>query len=414
MDKKYFPIRTQTSCQLKWNWTALYLNGGFSRTCHRTAETKLTPENFNNFHNTDIVVEDRLRMLQGLWPEQNCSYCRKIEETGGISDRLRQIDIPDLYPPELDQDPTATIVTPTIVEVFFNNTCNLGCLYCLPQVSSTINNENQKFGSFNKNGIILESTETHTNNLSSSFWQWFSEGFPKLKRFHVLGGEPLYQKEFDTLLEMIDRYPNPECELNLVTNLMASLDRIEKFIDRLRHLVVNRKIRRVDVTCSIDCWGPQQEYVRWGLNLAQWEKNFELLLKNKWLYININNTITVLTIKTLPDLLNRINEWRLDKKIHHHFSGPTPGPTYFNAGILGGDEFRDDFQCILELMPKNTDEDTITLNYMEGLANFIITHKRDPVEITKLFTFLDEKDRRRNTNWADLFPWLEKYKAYVV
>ena len=50
MSLTYFPIRTATSCQLKWNWTALYLNGGFSRTCHRTAETPLTPENFNNFH----------------------------------------------------------------------------------------------------------------------------------------------------------------------------------------------------------------------------------------------------------------------------------------------------------------------------------------------------------------------------
>ena len=76
MSKTYFPIRTATSCQLKWNWTALYLNGGFSRTCHRTAETPLTPENFNNFHNTEVVLDDRTRMLQGLWPETSCLYCR--------------------------------------------------------------------------------------------------------------------------------------------------------------------------------------------------------------------------------------------------------------------------------------------------------------------------------------------------
>jgi DNA-binding NarL/FixJ family response regulator len=49
--KKYFPIRTKTSCQLKWSWTALYLNEGISKTCHRTTPTKLTPENFNDFLN---------------------------------------------------------------------------------------------------------------------------------------------------------------------------------------------------------------------------------------------------------------------------------------------------------------------------------------------------------------------------
>ena len=31
-------------------------------------------------------------------------------------------------------------------------------------------------------------------------------------------------------------------------------------------------------------------------------------------------------------------------------------------------------------------------------------------EIKKLIFFLDEKDRRRNTNWENLFPWLIKYR----
>jgi hypothetical protein len=65
-------------------------------------------------------------------------------------------------------------------------------------------------------------------------------------------------------------------------------------------------------------------------------------------------------------------------------------------------------------MPSLTEEDIITRDYMAGIANFVINSQRDPVEITKLFTFLDEKDRRRNTNWIEHFPWLERYKQYVV
>ena len=170
---KYFPIRTETSCQLKWNWTSIYLNGGFSRTCHRTAESILTPENFNNFHNTDIVISDRRRMLEGKWPEKSCQYCKKLEEAGGVSDRLRQIDIPNLYPPELDIDPSAVHVTPTILEVFFSNICNLGCLYCTPYASSVINSENKKFGIFEKDGVLLQPYKVETKNLLPSFWEWF-------------------------------------------------------------------------------------------------------------------------------------------------------------------------------------------------------------------------------------------------
>jgi hypothetical protein len=414
MSKTYFPIRTATSCQLKWNWTALYLNGGFSRTCHRTAETPLTPENFNNFHNTDVVLADRRRMLQGLWPETSCSYCRNIEESGGVSDRLRQIDAPDLSPPELVDKPTAIQVSPAILEVFFNNTCNLGCLYCTPVLSSVINAENQKFGSFEKNNVSLTAIDTHYKDLSPHFWSWFPTGFVKLKRFGVLGGEPFYQKEFEKLLDMIEQHPNPNCELNIITNLMVSTDRLNMFVDRLKKLLLTKKLKRVDITCSIDCWGPQQEYVRWGLDLAQWQHNFETLIMNKWLYISVNQTITALTIKTMPELLIKLKEWNTIRPVHHHFSGPAPGPSYFDAGILGGDQFKQDFDQILSLMPQSTDENKITYEYMLGIANSIIASDVNPQEVSKLLTYLDEKDRRRNTNWEVLFPWLTEYKKYVV
>lgn len=414
MSKTYFPIRTATSCQLKWNWTSLYLNGGYSRTCHRTAETPLTPENFNNFHNTEIVLSDRKRMLQGLWPETSCSYCKNIEESGGVSDRLRQIDATDLSPPELTYDPESIVVSPVILEVFFSNTCNLGCLYCGPTLSSVINTENQKFGTLEKTISLLAPIETHHKELIPSFWEWFPTGFVKLKRFGVLGGEPFYQKEFEKLLDMIDQHPNPDCELNIVTNLMVSPDRLSMFVEKLKKLLLTKKIKRVDITCSIDCWGPQQEYVRWGIDLEKWQKNFETLIMHKWLYISINQTITALTIKTMPELLIKLKEWNAIRPVHHHFGGPTPGPSYFNAGILGGEQFRQDFDYILSLMPQNTDEDKIAYKYMAGIAGSITQSKVNPAEVTTLLKYLDEKDRRRNTNWELLFPWLIEYKKYVV
>ena len=52
MSGKYFPIKTKTACQLKWAWSTLYLNNGETKSCHRTGQSELTPENFLNFHNT--------------------------------------------------------------------------------------------------------------------------------------------------------------------------------------------------------------------------------------------------------------------------------------------------------------------------------------------------------------------------
>ena len=74
-----------------------------------------------------------------------------------------------------------------------------------------------------------------------------SEGFKKLKRFHLMGGEPLYQKELDILLEMIEKHPNSDCEINLVTNLMVPKTRIVTVLEKFKQLLIARKIKRLDI-----------------------------------------------------------------------------------------------------------------------------------------------------------------------
>ena len=414
MAKKIFPIRTATSCQLKWNWSTLYLNGGTTASCHRTSFSDLTSENFNDFHNTPGKIQDREDMLAGRWPEKHCGYCKNIEDQGGISDRIRQLAIPDLVPPEVDSgNLTATHVTPQIVEVFFSNFCNLGCLYCNPTLSSSIEKENKKFGEFKQDGIDLgwqvELLDRQAKDFIPLFWKWFPEGFPKVKRFHILGGEPLLQKEFDKLLDMIEQYPNKDCELNVVSNLMLPIDRLEHYINKVKNLVAKRKIRRFDISCSIDCWGPEQEYVRYGLDLKQWQRNFERLLKEKWIYLNINQTVSVLTVKTMPALLKLVNEWRKEHEINQFFGGIAPGPEYMKCGIFDDSEWSESTKEILSLMPYETEQEQLAHTYMKSILKD--SRETDTKQINNLIIYLNEKDKRRNTNWRKIFPWLKSYET---
>lgn len=414
-NQKYFPIKTDTACKLKWTWTALYLNNGLSATCHRTAHYPLTVENFDNFHNNAVVIEDRELMLKGQWPEENCSYCRKIEEQGGVSDRIQMLGIPGGIPPELDNDLTATHVTPRILEIFINNVCNLACLYCREELSSRINQENRKFGYFEKNGVVLKSfEEDHSTELFPSLLKWLENNYQYLERLQFLGGEPFYQKEFDILLEFLSNNKNSQCEINIITNLMVTEEKLDHYCNMFKRMISEKKIRRLDLTCSIDCWGPEQEFVRYGLDLAQWEKNFTKLINIPWIVLHLNQTITPLTIKTMPTLINKLKGWRKTHAVGHFFSVATPGPSYMSPGIFGPDEFKEDFDNILKLMPQDTNEDKSRLEYMRGIATEYSNSKLNPIEIKKLITYLDEKDRRRNTNWETTFPWLTKYRSYVV
>ena len=87
MQHKYFPIQTETACQLKWTWSSLYLYDGTTNSCHRVDRSPLSVDSFGLFHNTAKKLQDRQTMLAGNWPKGGCDYCEKIERAGGSSDR---------------------------------------------------------------------------------------------------------------------------------------------------------------------------------------------------------------------------------------------------------------------------------------------------------------------------------------
>ena len=411
MSARMFPIRTATSCQLKWNWSTLYLHQARTASCHRTAWSDFSLTTFDSFHNTPVKIADRQAMLQGNWPESSCGYCKNIEQAGGTSDRHLHLDHPNRVPVELLLDPQAVTVTPTILEVYFNNTCNLSCLYCIPELSSRINQENTRHGSFDSNGVSLESVTINPEHslIVEKFWQWMHANSQQLRRLHVLGGEPFYQTEFDRCLEYFTQHPHPELEFNVVSNLMIDHNKLFDYVKKFKELLSQRHLKRVDITCSIDCTGPEQEFVRYGMDINRWIYNFDILRQQKWLTLNINQTISVLTVKSMPNLMRWLATWRQQRPVGHFFSVVAPQPSYLDPAILGPGVFDKDFEQTIELMPND-----IGKQYMTGIAQSIQNSRRNPTEMLKLLTFLNEKDRRRGTSWQTVFPWLAKELEHVV
>jgi sulfatase maturation enzyme AslB (radical SAM superfamily) len=422
--KNFFPIKTDTACQLKWTWSTIYLNNGTTSSCHRVGRHPVALENFDNFHNTPEKLDQRNTMLRGEWPQplpymnenEGCRYCQKIEESGGQSDRQFHSQIPDLVPPELENDPTATSVTPRILEVFLNNTCNLSCTYCNAKNSSQIENENVKFGDFSKNGIAIQPYRPDrdmTSAYTEKFFDWMKQHSQTLRRLHLLGGEPLYQKEFYRCVEFFQQHPNKELEFNVVTNLMIDSDRLLQLVEQWKHMIVSRQLKRFDVTVSLDCWGPEQEYARHGLTLERMEKNIEILLNNPWIYLNINSTLSPLTIRKFSNLVSKIVEWKKVRKINHHFQ-TVFSPGYHNPDIFGKDFWNEDLTRAIDLLPKENWQEQQAHSYLQGIQSQIQNTCINPEKILQLHTHLDELDRRRGTNWRELFPYLEDYQKYVV
>ena len=406
-DHKIFPIQSDTACLLKWSWSTLRLYAGNSSSCHRVAADPLDVDNFDDFHNSPKKLADRSLMLEGQWPTGGCEYCKNIEAVGGFSDRQLHLNDVDKTPTELFSNNTSIKVNPTILEVYFNNVCNMSCLYCYDGFSSKIQQENIKYGRFEHQGVVIENTtrQADTQSLTVALWKWMAQNHQSIKRFNVLGGEPFYQEQFWQCLDFFDQHPCPDLDLNVVSNLMISDERFEQAIDKIAKLHTEKKIRSFDLMASIDCFGPEQEYVRFGLDLDQWRRNFELAVSKKWITLNINQTLSNLTLKTVPELLSYINSFRQSRDIGQWFSTVQFKP-WLHPGILGPGFFDNDFATILAQMPTNNPWQVHAINYMTGIQKQINSMPRDPKKLNQLRVFLTEMDRRRHTSWSETFPWL--------
>jgi organic radical activating enzyme len=407
-----FPIDTDSACQLKWAWSTIYLNRGNTASCHRVNQESLTTDNFLNFHNLPKKIQDRKLMLQGKRPTGGCEYCFKIEDAGGYSDRQNHLKFENLTPKELLINNQETHVTPTILEIYFNNTCNLSCLYCGPHYSSVWENEYKKYGDISGIDEYFTPASKWQLNIEydkmvSKLWDWMNENSKYLKKFHILGGEPFYQKEFIDCLDHFENYPNPQCEFVIITNLMVDDKRMDYYIERFKKLIGKRKLKSLQITCSLDCWGPQAEFIRSGLDLAQWQRNFEKLLQIKWIRLQINHAVNVLSIKYMYELVDKINEWNKVRKIYTQYM-TVMEPPCMNPDIFGGEIFAQDLQNIISKMSNDTEFDNGIREYFTGISKQISSSKPNTEQIKHLKIFLTEIDRRRNTNYAEYFPWLAK------
>ena len=398
MSIKVFPIKTATACQLKWVWSTIYLTTGETASCHRTNHHKFDYNTFN-FHNTPEKIQDRERMLQGQWPQSGCEYCHNIEEAGGASDRITNLDFWSFdQPKELQDNPIATSITPRILEIYFNNTCNLKCTYCGPYFSSLWNDELRRFG--DETFVVNKNFESNKQKC----FDWLKQNIHELYQLNVLGGEPLYQAEFDQLLDLLEEHPAPELTLTFFSNLAVVHDKLTQKINRIEKLKERGHIKRLIITASLDCWGPEAEFARFPLNLTTWEKNFNYILAQEWIIITIGSTITPLTIKTLHVLMAKIKEWNKQRPVYWYCNSVN-NPDYMFIDMFG-DIFKDDFDRAIELMPNTLPEHQSVRNYLIGIRNQSGNTEVNLTKIEKLYTMLELFDTRRNTNWRDVYPWL--------
>lgn len=398
---KTFPIKNASACQYKWAWSTLFLSTGDTNSCHRVGGWKLDDIDFKDFHNHPGKIADRKLMLKGEWPNNACHYCKRIEDAGGISERTGFINDLDRLPPEMDADPEALYVTPRILEVYFSNLCNQGCTYCAPMFSSVIEHEVKKFGSISNRYGWDNQWKQHPNyeKWKGEFWVWMEEHSNKLYDFQVLGGEPLFQPEFEECLAFFERTENPNLNWKMFSNLKHNTKQFEVKIQRMVDLIKRGKLRRIEIVCSIDCWGAESEFARHGMSLKNWEDNFNILLKIPEINISMQSTISSITLPTAWELSAKVVEWNKIKQVRQGWN-TVANPPYMDPSIFG--------HYMTEYVDKLVDAAKDHPSYLEGFATQIKSSPVNKLMMEELRTFLDKLDQVRSQNWRSVYPWMDE------
>ena len=315
-------------CLAKFKQVTLHLGTGMTHSCHHPSPHKIPLAELKNnpaaLFNTTVLKNARKQMLTGEKPDE-CDYCWRVEDDGGNSDRYYK----SLEPWALaDHDNITTLsgdenIYPSYLEVSFNNACNLACLYCGPEYSSKWVEELKSKGPV----ILFDDTKKEwaqgwqnldelnyknreVNPYIDAFWEWFPEAYKHLKHYRITGGEPLMSKETLRSMDFFIENPNPELEFSINSNFSVPEKIWSKFIEKLKLLKENSRVKKITIYTSVEGWEEQAEYMRSGLDFSLLKSRVEEIAQLGNVRCVIMSAFNLLSIPSFKSLL----EWVLELK----------------------------------------------------------------------------------------------------
>lgn len=213
---------------------------------------------------SDQMVKDRTLMLQNK-KFHSCDHgCFKHEDLGKISERLKYNN----------QTVTSTDVhkIPSTVTISLSSDCNLSCVYCVPDLSSSWRRQVKEHGQmgdniytpFNKLQDALKQKQRSSQTKFLDILMRAIEINKKhIKRIKFTGGEPLLNS---TLYDLIEKINN--VKIVIISGLGVSDTQLDKCLK-------NIKGKNVEFQISGEATGKHFEFIRYGNN---WE-NFNNKIK---------------------------------------------------------------------------------------------------------------------------------------
>jgi hypothetical protein len=361
-------------------------SGNIAPCCKFRAQTRTQNKNYDSLNinkntiseyaSSDYLNAIKQDMLKNEWPE-GCSRCRIEEESNIKSKRILDYE---RWPEEFDNyTPEMGFI---IASIIFGNTCNLKCITCKPVASSRWRKEYKELY-----GIDIPHNKFIPVTCDDIF-----DALPNAIHFDILGGEPFLSevdKQLDLLKRYIDSGQSKHMSLHYTTNTQIYPE------DKWWALWENFK--EIDMQLSIDGIEDRYEYIRYPGKFEILEKNIQkYIIKEKKIdnfKLSVSHTVSAYNIYYLDEFFNWCNKTGLPEP----WCAIVYDPFHMCPSVYKK-EIRKE---IADHLNKST------INDVNAWANYML--KNDSSEYYETFlTMRDKHDSYRNTNFATVFPEIEK------
>jgi len=266
---------------------------------------------------------------------------------------------------------------PRVLDLRWNNTCNLACVYCGPDLSS------KWAGELNNHYHVIEDAALAESK------QYIFSNLKKITHVYLAGGEPLLIKENLELLSLLYEQ-NPMVDIRVNTNLFQIDNAIFK------KLIL---FKNVKWTVSVDAVGHEFEYIRYP---GKWEKFYSNLmyLKSQNFDINFNMVWCALNAESIFDCVQKLQNSGFHENAF--IIQCLEDPLALNIKNLPRTELNRLKSIITQEMTK-TDSKYWLHKSLDSMYNYI----DDPLfnaDIKLTFDFLNVLDQRRKLNSRVVFP----------
>ena len=247
---------------------------------------------------TDTMLADRKLMLE----DKSCASCHhgcyKYEEQGLSSARLQQNNH------EVISDTSAPLKR---LSISLSTDCNMTCMYCGPEWSTSWQKDIKKNGAHELIGFKLDNDnfsdlwakiKQKSRSTGSKFFDLLLKEIKLadgLESISIIGGEPLLNNQLETVIEA-----SGDKEISITTGLGVSHSRLSNLLKKIK----NRKIK---FRVSGETTGKFFELIRYGTKWGDFKERVRMIEDNghEIEFISTISNISILDFKNFYNTYNK-------------------------------------------------------------------------------------------------------------